>query len=103
MQLGQTSNRQTGSVPARCLQPLGTLAHRAAAWFHIICAVIWLFIAVNGQAQGLGRPDLLNSDNLPSGDGATIEIGASRARFIRINAPVLTAPDSPLHQPFVAW
>ena len=50
-------------------------------------------------AQGLGRSDIFNTDNLPSGDGATTDLDAARARFIRINAPVLIAGDSPLHQP----
>src|SRR5690242_19287834 len=54
---------------------------------------------VFAPAQGLGRQDLFNLDNLPSGDGATAEPDSQRARFIRLNAPMLTAAESPLHQP----
>ena len=42
---------------------------------------------------------MFNTDNLPAGDGATTEPGAKRARFIRVNSPVLLAGDSPLRQP----
>ena len=50
-------------------------------------------------AQGAGRPDLFNTSDLPAGDGATTELGAKRARFIRVNSPTVMAADSPLHQP----
>ena len=95
MKLGQSNIRPTGSVPARCSQSFGDRARVRRA----ICAVIWLGIAVSAHAQGFGRADLLNNENLPADDGTTVELGASRARYIRINSPVLTAPDSPLHQP----
>ena len=101
MKLGQTNIRPTGSVPARCPQSFGDCAfvRRVVSMLRTICAVIWLGIAVSAHGQGLGRADLLNSENLPAGDGATVETGASRARYIRINSPLLTASDSPLHQP----
>src|SRR5690349_14185660 len=66
-----------------------------AGMFALVCLIHPLF----ATAQGLGRPDIFNTDNLPSGDGASTDVDAQRARFIRINGQVLAASDSPLHQP----
>ena len=87
----------------------GALTHRPQSFGHGACrsaraqtvllVVCWLALLALAPSHAAGRPDLFNTDNLPSGDGATTELGAKRARFIRVNAPVIMAADSPLHQP----
>src|SRR5882672_2005853 len=78
------------------LIPCGRRRLSARRGLLILC---WLVLFAIAPAHGASRPDLFNTDNLPAGDGATTELGAKRARFIRVNAPVLMAADSPLHQP----
>src|SRR5262245_56624810 len=91
-------------VPAITSTPGVTPPARRArrAWAvlaHVAFALVGLFAPSLASAQGLGRANLFNHDNLPAGDGATNEVAAHRARFIRVNSPLLTIADSPIHQP----
>ncbi|HXJ57851.1 MAG TPA: Calx-beta domain-containing protein, partial [Verrucomicrobiae bacterium] len=72
---------------------------RSAGALGVLASVAILLWAHLATAQALGRAKFFNHDNLPLGDGATTEISAKRARFIRVNTPLLASPDSPLHQP----
>ena len=99
MQPGPTTLDLTGDANTRCPRCIFTPRRQLQVWSLLLGVVICLGFASHAAAQGLGRPNLLDDSNLPAGDGTTVEPGASRARFIRINSPLLTSPDSPLHQP----
>ncbi|MBK8001105.1 MAG: hypothetical protein IPK15_20935 [Verrucomicrobia bacterium] len=99
MQLGSKKNRPTGGVATRCLASFGNLTRQVIAWLPALSVAICLGLATEAGAQGLGRPDLLDTANLPAGDDAPPEPGASRARYIRVNSQILASPDSPLRQP----
>src|SRR5689334_25245196 len=99
MQLGSIEIQLADGVPMRRPQPFHACERRRGSVRPALLALCWLALLALAPAHGAARPDLFNTDNLPAGDGATTELGAKRARFIRVNAPVLLAADSPLHQP----
>ncbi len=99
MQIGLKKNRQAGGMFPCCPASFGHSIRQAVLCLLALGPVICLDIAGTARAQETGRPDLLSDANLPAGDNAPPELGASRVRYIRINSQVLTSPDSPLHQP----
>jgi len=91
MQLGPTTVHLADGVLTRRRQSFNARL--------LLFALGWLALSALTPAHAAGRPDLFNTSDLPAGDGATTEPGAIRARFIRVNSPVLASADSPLHQP----
>jgi hypothetical protein len=100
MQLGPIDIQPADYAPGtfeRSMANVQRSTFNARQWL-LLLGLCWLALLAL-PAQGAGRPDLFNTSDLPAGDGATTELGSKRARFIRVNSPMVMSADSPLHQP----